>query len=120
MRVTKIRVQNFRLLKDTSIDVEADLSVLLGKNNCGKTSLLLILDQFLSKPGSRPSFSFDDFNSEFRDYIRSRVEADPTKDAEALTTSGISLKLFIEYGEADETLAKARDWFGEDNVTLVA
>lgn len=101
MRVTKIRIQNFRLLKDTSIDVEANLSVLLGKNNCGKTSLLLILDRFLGKPASRPSFSFDDFNSEFRDYIRSRVE-DPTKDAEALTASGISLKLFIEYGEADD------------------
>lgn len=101
MRVTRIKVQNFRLLKNISIDVEANLSVLLGKNNCGKTSLLLILDRFLGKPASRPSFSFDDFNSDFRTYIQSRVE-DPTKDTEELEASGISLKLFIEYDETDD------------------
>lgn len=47
MRITKIGIKNFRLLKDVNVDLEEDISLILGKNNCGKTSLLLILDKFL-------------------------------------------------------------------------
>lgn len=47
MKIEKIIVRNFRLLKDFSIDLEDGLSLVIGKNNVGKTSLLLILDQFI-------------------------------------------------------------------------
>ena len=44
MKIERITVKNFRLLRDFSIDLEDSLSLVIGKNNVGKTSLLLILD----------------------------------------------------------------------------
>ena len=42
MYLSKITVRNFRLLKNFSIDLEQDLSLVIGKNNSGKTSLLYL------------------------------------------------------------------------------
>lgn len=43
MYIKRIKVQNFRLLKDFSIDIQKELSLIVGKNNVGKTSLLVVL-----------------------------------------------------------------------------
>jgi len=59
MRITKLNIQNFRLLKNFSIDLEEELSLVIGKNNTGKTSLLTVLDKFLN---DTKSFSYNDFN----------------------------------------------------------
>lgn len=48
MFIRSVKVQNFRLLKNFSIDLEKELSLVIGKNNCGKTSLLQILDKVLN------------------------------------------------------------------------
>lgn len=48
MFLNKITVQNFRLLKDFSVDLEQELSLIIGKNNSGKTSLLYLLDNLNS------------------------------------------------------------------------
>ncbi len=101
MKVTRIKVQNFRLLKDISVDLEDDLSIILGKNNCGKTSLLLILDRFLGNNAGKPAFTFDDFNTDFKEDLKSRIE-NPQRDGEEYLLPGISLKLFIEYDEHDD------------------
>ena len=101
MKISKIKVSNFRLLRDTTIDLEDDLSIILGKNNCGKTSLLLILDRFLGNNAGKPAFTFDDFNTDFKEDLKSRVE-NPQRDAEEYPSPGITLKLFIEYDEHDD------------------
>jgi len=101
MRIKKIRIKNFRLLRDTSIDLEDELSVIIGKNNCGKTSLLLILDKFIGKDYPKNSFSFDDFNITFKEELKSIIENQDTQ-SESPTSLGISLKLFIEYDEHDD------------------
>lgn len=49
--IEKIIVRNFRLLKEFSIDLEDSLSLVIGKNNVDKTSLLHMLDQFLGVKG---------------------------------------------------------------------
>ncbi len=101
MKVKTIKVGNFRLLKNLSIDLEDDLSIILGKNNCGKTSLLLILDRFLGNNAGKPSLTFDDFNTDFKEELKSRIE-NPSRDGEEFLLPGISLKLFIEYDEHDD------------------
>lgn len=40
MKIKEIKVENFRLLKEFRLELEDDLSLLIGKNNVGKTSLL--------------------------------------------------------------------------------
>lgn len=48
MKIKEIKVENFRLLKDFTLEMEEELSLVIGKNNVGKTSLLVILDKFLN------------------------------------------------------------------------
>lgn len=45
MNISKIDINNFRLLKQTSINCEKELSLIIDKNNCGKTSLLSALSK---------------------------------------------------------------------------
>jgi predicted ATP-dependent endonuclease of OLD family len=97
MKITKVGVQNYRLLKDFYIDLEDDLSLVVGKNNCGKTSLLSVLDKFLNSSSPHP-FSFYDFNLSLPSELKEIIENDTSEDYEA---KGIVLKLFIDYNEKD-------------------
>ena len=47
MKIKKITIENFRLLKNLSIEVEDKLSLILGKNNTGKTSFLTVFRKVL-------------------------------------------------------------------------
>ena len=97
MRITKLNIQNFRLLKNFSIDLEEELSLVIGKNNTGKTSLLTVLDKFLN---DTKSFSYNDFNIDFKKDLK-RIVEEGTIDEEDYTPEGIKLKIFIEYTETD-------------------
>lgn len=65
MEIVKIRVKNYRALKDFSMDWQKTLSLIIGKNNCGKTSLISIMQTFFSE-GKGPGIRYDDFNLEFK------------------------------------------------------
>lgn len=99
MQISRIEVKNFRLLKDYSIDLEKNLSLIVGKNNCGKTSLLKVLNRFLSGDGSK--FQFNDFSISFRDTLKSLLE-DPEIAEDVYTNRGISLRIVIKYNEGDD------------------
>ena len=98
MKISSISVTNFRLLKEFTIDLEENLSLVVGKNNCGKTSLLAVMNKFLNdKNGS--SFLPDDFNIEFRDTFQAIVEKPSTYFGKEM---GIGMKLFITYDDSDD------------------
>lgn len=96
MKITKIQVENYRLLKDFSIDIEKEISLVIGKNNCGKTSLLSVMDKFLN--GNSSSFTFEDFNLDFKEVLVSTIEKDVD---EKYSPIGIRMNLFIEYADTD-------------------
>ncbi len=100
MKVFKIEIQNFRLLKDFSIDLEQVLSLVIGKNNTGKTSILTILEKFLNQ-SDRSKFSFDDFNIDFKKELKSKILSEETISEEEYIRLGIRLRLFIEYSDTD-------------------
>lgn len=97
MRIIKIEVKNFRLLKDFSIELEESLSLVVGKNNTGKTSILSVLDKFLNE---KSKFSYDDFNIDFQNELESLIKS--VNIPEAFTPKGVKLKIFIEYNEKDD------------------
>lgn len=74
MRVTKITIENFRLLKKITVDVEKNLSLIIGKNNCGKTSFLLCLEKFIGGGLTKNTFTFEDLNSDAKDLLLKVVE----------------------------------------------
>ena len=96
MKITKIHVKNYRLLKDFSIDIEKELSLVIGKNNCGKTSLLSVMDKFLN--GNSSSFTYEDFNLDFKEELIRAIENDVD---EKYSPIGIRMNLFIEYVDTD-------------------
>lgn len=99
VKITKIQLKNFRLLKDLKLDLEDMLSIVIGKNNCGKTSLLSALNKFIGDKSSSNSFAYDDFNIEFKSELYSSI-----KDNKIVweKQEGISLLIFIEYDEKDD------------------
>ncbi|MGK0398315.1 MAG: putative ATP-dependent endonuclease of OLD family [Gammaproteobacteria bacterium] len=102
MKISKIQIKNFRLLKDFSLDLEDELSLIIGKNNTGKTSILTALDKFLNQ-SSRKAITLDDFNvglkKEILGYLSGSKELPVERDYKTL---GIELKIFIEYTEQDD------------------
>lgn len=100
MKVFKIEIENYRLLKEFSMDLEKELSLVIGKNNTGKTSVLSILNKFLN-PSERNNFFFDDFNIDFKKELKEKVEAEEAITEDDYKPLAIRLRLFIEYTEAD-------------------
>lgn len=97
MKIIKIQVENFRLLKNFSIDLEEELSLIIGKNNTGKTSILSVLDKFLNE---KSKFSYDDLNIDFKNELEELIKyADLPEE---FLPKGIKLKLYIEYNEKDD------------------
>jgi predicted ATP-dependent endonuclease of OLD family len=65
MQIQKIKVEGFRLLENLEVCLEADTpTVIVGRNNSGKTSLTDVFDRLMSEKG--PSFRLEDFSSGVR------------------------------------------------------
>lgn len=60
MLINTIRIQNFRLLRDVTLTLENGVTVIVGRNNCGKTSLTELFRRLLGEKS--PSFSLEDFS----------------------------------------------------------
>ena len=101
MKIEKIIVRNFRLLKEFSIDLEDSLSLVIGRNNAGKTSLLLILQQFLGLgDDSKRSIKFNDLNLDAQEQLKGYMEQ-PLIEEGRYTPVSIALRLVISYTDND-------------------
>ena len=65
MKIEKIKIKNFRLLKDSVLEMKDGLSLLIGRNNSGKTSLLVLFEKFYNNE----NFTYDDFSISLRQQI---------------------------------------------------
>lgn len=94
MKVSKVKIKNFRLLKDFEIDLKDKLSVIIGKNNSGKTSFLLALEKVLGNQNKR--LNFDDINkSHFSSWCKAFF------NEEVLEELGLEIIVTIEYNDND-------------------
>lgn len=117
MKIIKIEIDNFRLLKNFSIDLEKELSLVIGKNNTGKTSILSVLDKFLNE---KSKFSYDDFNIDFKNELEGLIKLADVPDE--FPSKGIKLKIYIEYNETDDLSNVSRvlmDLDPENNIIVL-
>lgn len=99
MKIEKISIQNFRLLKDFSLILKDNLSLIVGKNNCGKTSILTSLEKILNKTSS---LFWEDVNLSRRQEIFEKVkQVDDVPEDELRDILGIKLQILISYSEDD-------------------
>lgn len=99
MKIKKINIKNYRLLKDFSLELKSELSLIVGKNNCGKTSVLSVLDKIINK---RSSLTWEDINLDHRKVIFENIKkVSDTPDSELESILGINLQIWIQYSELD-------------------
>jgi predicted ATP-dependent endonuclease of OLD family len=106
MKIKSIHIKNYRLLKDFKLDLEDELSLVLGKNNTGKTSILSALDKFINSNSDKNKFTSDDFNlvfkNELKELIENLIEKTEEEFEELGENIGIKLRIVIEYYEKDD------------------
>lgn len=61
MNIEKVTVKNFRLLADVELVLEAQTTLIVGRNNSGKTSLSEAIRRFLVD--QNPKFQIEDFSN---------------------------------------------------------
>lgn len=61
MKLRHIKIKNFRLLSDVDLDLEDLTTVVVGRNNSGKTSLSEVIRRLLAD--GTPQFQLEDFSS---------------------------------------------------------
>lgn len=123
MKIKEISTQNFRLLEEVKLNIEDDLTLIVGKNNTGKTSLFEVINMFFSE---KNNFSFHDFSqttyskfeANFETYEKSVKETDEEKKEElerSLISSmpNIQLQIQIEYDKAKDSLANISEFISD-------
>lgn len=95
LRVSSIAVRNFRLLRKADIDLDLDTTVLVGRNNSGKTTLAEALVCFLQVQA--PTFSAADFSVECYEQFylawKSYIAGKETEARERLPEISLTMKI---------------------------
>ncbi len=117
MRILRIEVQNFRLLEDAKVALDEDTTLIVGRNNSGKTSFSEVFNKFLGSDSCR--FSVDDltigvfakFEESLKEYKAYEKAKTDKEDVEEIAKKErdykdglpeIVLNVFIEYEEKDD------------------
>ena len=118
MILKKMKVKNFRLLKNFELDFKNGLSLVIGKNNCGKTSALIILDKMLNSS----KVMWEDINLEYQKELYEKIIGfDISEQEKVASLEAVNLQLFIEYNDNDSytNIQKFMMDLNPDNNTIV-
>jgi len=110
MRITRISIKNFRLLEDVELYLEDGATVIVGRNNSGKTSLTELFRRLLDEKS--PKFKLEDFSLGVHEQFWVAYELHESGKEEAdirQTLPLISTTLNVEYGK-DEELGPLADF----------
>ncbi len=118
MKITKVRVSNFRLLQEITVDFDDVVTLIVGRNNSGKTSLAELFNNFFSG-GAKSKFRFEDFSlnvypkflESLKYYEEYAAAVESVEDEEEILKKEkiykkafpkIVLEIFLEYGDEDD------------------
>src|SRR3990167_9378966 len=87
MKISRVEIKNFRILEDVKIDFDDCVTLIVGRNNTGKTSLAEIFYKFFGGINSN-KFKFEDFSLSsyhklketeklYNDYIEAKTNHEP-------------------------------------------
>jgi predicted ATP-dependent endonuclease of OLD family len=105
VRISQVRVKNFRLLADVTLALDPKTTLIVGRNNSGKTSLSEVMRRILGE--GTPVFQIEDFSSASYDgfcaALRAHGNGAEDQAVRALLPS-IELDVHFEYDAADPEL----------------
>jgi putative ATP-dependent endonuclease of OLD family len=98
MKIKTLEIKNFRLLKHVFLSLEDQTTVIVGRNNSGKTSLTEIFRRLIGD--KNPSFSIYDFSicamDGFKKALNAKLEGKEDDEIRAEIPS-IEIRITIEY-----------------------
>jgi len=111
MHIHKVKVSNFRLLADVELVLESDTTLIVGRNNSGKTSLSEVIRRFLLD--SSPTFQIEDFSfacyDRFCQALQAKNSDKEDHDIRVLIPS-IELRILFRYDPAQPELGPLSDF----------
>lgn len=113
MYLKKIHIENFRLLRDIDIVLDKSLTLIVGKNNTGKTSVAHLLQMVINE---KKNLSFDDYPLACRKQLYDILEnywAYKSLDADIVSqVQETKLVFYIDYSddEEDQFLGELRNF----------
>ncbi|WP_350327556.1 ATP-dependent nuclease [Pectobacterium aroidearum] len=105
MRIEKVKIEGFRLLQDVEIMLENNSTVIVGRNNSGKTSFTEIFDRFTGRTGAK--FRLEDFSAISREqFFNAKMLREQTVNPEEILAAlpTISLTLTFRYDSTSSNL----------------
>ena len=111
MYLHKVTVKNFRLLADAEIALENSTTLIVGRNNSGKTTLSEAIRRFLEDPN--PKFELEDFsNASYHCFCSALAakNAGRTDDEIRALIPSIELRLLFRYDPNQADLGALSDF----------
>ncbi len=108
MRIEKISIENFRLLQDAEMSLERTTTLIVGRNNSGKTSITEFFSRVLA--GEPRKLRLEDFSAERRgDFIVAKNLRRAGRDEKDVLAAlpVIAASVFVSYDPAKELGALA-------------
>jgi predicted ATP-dependent endonuclease of OLD family len=115
MKINGITVKNFRLLEEVSLCLENDTTLIVGRNNCGKTSLTELFRRLLAD--GAPKFRLEDFSLGIHERFWEARELAKNDEEELVIRErlpAISVAVDIQYS-SDEDLGTLSDFIVDLN-----
>ncbi|WP_318569897.1 ATP-dependent nuclease [Salinigranum marinum] len=123
MRLSGIQIKNFKSIERTQIESVSDLSVLVGKNDAGKSSLLEAIEMFLTEKG-KPTTNQFHMGTEDDIIISALFSPVPDELADALDDSieipDNTLQITRKWEYPDPRRSMAETYLGPDEVAIGA
>lgn len=124
MKITQLSITNFRLLDEITINIEDDITLIVGKNNTGKTSLFEVINLFM---GGTNKISFHDFSQnshcifedcyqKFKDDLldeEDAIERDRLEKEIIADIPRITLGIKVEYDKVKDSLINISDFISD-------
>lgn len=109
MKLINAKIRNYRLLENCAIRIDEETTILVGKNNSGKTSFSYLFETFLK---NTKEFTFNDFSiachekfiCAYSEYLNAKDKEDLLEDFFINIDNklpAIELELDLEYGKDD-------------------
>lgn len=105
VKLSNVRVDGFRLLESVDIAIEPGATVIVGRNNSGKTSLTEVFDKFIGEHTG--TFRLEDFSAALRAQflvaksIRDAADSQPESVLAALPRISLTLTFAYDGTEVD-------------------
>lgn len=113
MKLKAVQIQGYRAHEDTTVTLDNDLTVIVGRNNTGKTSFIEVIDKFIGA-NKRNAIRTADFSADQRSELFAWLRSKSTKIKAKPPIPTITLTLRIDYtlqGDTAEDIASIAPYF---------